>query len=107
MVKLLLNPNSELCTSLDLDGFMIADMSRLHLRRVPTIVRFSFRSFSAKGTVVKKLSMVILRPTKISKIQTKYKNKIMVKIINTAASERYIASLQLQAYDYLIVLFRS
>ena len=27
----------------------------------------------------------------------------MVKIINTAASERYIASLQLQAYDYLIV----
>ena len=107
MVKLLLNPNSELCTSLDLDGFMIAGMSRLHLRKVPTIVRFSFRSFSAKGTVVKKLSMVILRPTKISKIQTKYKNKIMVKIINTAASERYIASLQLQAYDYLIVLFRS
>ena len=49
MVKLLLNPNSELCTPLDLIGFMIVGMSGLGLRRVPTIVRFCFRSFSAKA----------------------------------------------------------
>ena len=65
MVKLLLNPNSELCTPLDLIGFVIVGMSGLDLRRVPTIVRFCFRSFSAKGTLVKKLSLVILRPSKM------------------------------------------
>ena len=65
MAKLSLNPNSELCISLDLDGFMIAGMFGLHLQRVATIVRFCFRSFSAKVTVVKKLSTVISWPRKM------------------------------------------
>ena len=47
---------------------MIADMFGLHLRRVPTIVRFYFRSFSAKDTVVKKLSMIILQLRIMKKI---------------------------------------
>ena len=48
MVKVLLNSNSELCTSLDLDGFMIAGMSGLHLQRVPTIVKFFLKVFQLK-----------------------------------------------------------
>ena len=64
VVKLFLNPNSELCNSLDLDGhdswylwFVFTKSSRNS--------QILFLKFSAKGTILKKLSMVIKRPVKM------------------------------------------
>ena len=64
MVMLFLNPNSNLYLSSVFDGCIIIETPGLFLQRVPTTVKSSASSYSAKGMLVKKLSIVMFRPIK-------------------------------------------